>query len=70
MAWIRIYDLKTQYTFFFLMVVEWNLNVNDNIAIKFVSSCSLSAPRYLLHSAVCSFQSFNLIFLNLCNVMV
>jgi hypothetical protein len=35
MAWIGIHVLKTR-TFFFLMVVEWNLNVNDNIAIEYV----------------------------------
>ena len=52
------------------MVVEWDRNENANFVIEFVSSCSPSARRHLLHSAVCSFQSFNLIFLNLCNVVV
>jgi len=70
MAWRRIYVLKTQYTFFFLMVVEWDWNENDNIVIEFGSSCSLSASRYMLHSAVCGLQSFDLILLNLCNVVV
>ena len=52
------------------MVVEWDWNENDNIVIEFGSSCSLSASRYMLHSAVCGLQSFDLILLNLCNVVV